>query len=217
MPPHSRREDMRKSMIAHQNAARHLRCWADKPSDWDAALRAAAALDALPGDHMIDDKPSLARDPEAMTGDAVREAAAKFQEGDGDPSGDQQRLAYTATPPLDFAFWEWVRAGASEQERVARDIEAWLEEYKAKGGANLAAQALAQLVADFFLAARTAASDVAGGAPPRNFPRVKFASADNHTPRNPYCRTVEAAIMTLGMPSERWRHAAKKACDLISV
>ncbi|MEX1663546.1 hypothetical protein AB4874_18305 [Thioclava sp. 15-R06ZXC-3] len=191
-PPNDRRKKMKETAGAHYRAAQRLRSFADKPDDADAASLAAAALEALPGDaEPIIGQTAIAPEPEKVT----RETIEKIF------SGSESR------PTL----IEWVQSHAQECEQVSKDINSFLKEHPAKGGAHLAAREIAKLVAMYFQHAREAAE--AASLPLDNFPKVSYADDDNHEPRNPYCATVKKALVVFGQTQTGWRRAAEYVCE----
>lgn len=196
------RDDMRATATAHKNAAHHLRNWADNPADIDASRRAAAALNALPGDQSVTTLTPLSPDPAKVTGETIQEATALYRECSTGALNSMQLQA----------LMKKILLYADECDRVAEDIKSWLKENPAQGGAYLGSRQVAALVALFFDGGRKAAHEL--GIPKEDLPRVAYADDQNHDPRNPYCAAVKCALEIFGQPPDSWRYAVEAICRM---
>lgn len=159
----NRRDEMKAARNAYESAAGHVRRWVANPADVTLTDRAAAAVEALPLARDISRQTPLRFVRNDVTGAKIRDAAALTRGG-------------VAGVP------DWIRSSADDFGRVARDIDEWLRENSAKGGANLASRAVAAFVAQFFDDARQAPQEI--DVSNKDLPIVVFADDDQHNPRN---------------------------------
>lgn len=196
----NRRDEMKATATAHRNAVKHIRIWASDPFDADATHRAAAAVDALPGDQSVPGVTPISPDAEKVTGETIQKAAASAREQTPDNLNGIQGQALV----------KMIISYASECDRVSKGIKGWLEENPAQGGANLGSREVAELVASFFDDGREAAQQV--GIPERDLPKVAYADDHKHDPRNPYSAAVKSALEIFGHPADSWRYAVESIC-----
>jgi hypothetical protein len=204
-----RRKAMKATATAHEKAAHHIRCWANDPSSADTAHRAIAALDALPDDQILLSVSDLRPDPKKVTGETIHEASALASKILADGENIMRHRV----------LMERMLSHAGECDRVVQDIKVWLHDNDAKGGTNLAARAIAQIVAQFFDDAHAKAARAASGTY-EELPKVVFRRRrrmtknipDGHLPCSDYCRVVEAALIVSGATAGSWQQAAKAIC-----